>query len=213
VYHGDNDCNKSSQKRYENWAGGLIIHKCPKCGCQVEKDAGCPNMNCAICSHYWCWSCGFSTENSWHEYLEKFCEKYNNMINEKRIPGLTIQAIILLLIILTPIIVVLGSIFLGSKASFVFTDRHMRRRLTWIPVFIALPLWFVWLALFIVLAVTISAVTIVVAIVPFTLISLYFLTVVSFRWNLQSRKVKLSENQKQIIEEGTKRMAEEREGN
>lgn len=44
--------------------GGLIIHKCPSCGSQVEKNEGCPHMYCSVCNHSWCWICGLSID-SW----------------------------------------------------------------------------------------------------------------------------------------------------
>ena len=57
-YHGNGSCEAADQDRYANWAGGLVIHKCPKCGCQVEKNEGCSHMICIICNYSWCWICG-----------------------------------------------------------------------------------------------------------------------------------------------------------
>ena len=33
------------------------VRPCPKCGVRVEKNGGCPSMNCARCRHSFCWCC------------------------------------------------------------------------------------------------------------------------------------------------------------
>ena len=59
AYHGSVSCEDNFSKKYENWTNsGVVVNKCPKCDCQIEKNGGCPQMNCDICGHEWCWTCG-----------------------------------------------------------------------------------------------------------------------------------------------------------
>jgi hypothetical protein len=65
------------RSKYNMGIRGVKIHRCPKCGSQVEKEGGCPMMSCAICHHGWCWSCGFSDEHWFHELFEGGCAIIN----------------------------------------------------------------------------------------------------------------------------------------
>mgnify|MGYP002632019397 CR=1 FL=1 len=77
-HHGNNDCSKTEQNMYDGWAKGLGIHKCPNCGCQVQKDGGCPHMDCGVCTYSWCWSCGFKSKSWFHSLsLEIPCGLFN----------------------------------------------------------------------------------------------------------------------------------------
>lgn len=62
AYHGKESCDL-------NVGANVALHLCPKCGCQIEKDGGCPHMNCAICGHSWCWTCGFPEKHWFHTVL------------------------------------------------------------------------------------------------------------------------------------------------
>ena len=71
--HWPMSCEKNMQSKYNMGVRGVKIHRCPRCGSQVEKEGGCPMMSCAICHHGWCWSCGFPDDHWFHEMFEGGC--------------------------------------------------------------------------------------------------------------------------------------------
>ena len=55
--------------------------KCPNCEILIEKNGGCPRMQCSVCSYKWCWTCGCSNMNSLHEQgnmIFGFCDILND---------------------------------------------------------------------------------------------------------------------------------------
>ena len=68
--HGKVSCEKNPELQLEKWATGQVkIHQCPKCGTRIEKDGGCPHMYCTVCSHNWCWTCGFPEKHFFHSVM------------------------------------------------------------------------------------------------------------------------------------------------
>ena len=47
--------------------------QCPQCNCRIEKNGGCPHMDCANCNYSWCWICGTEYNatgfKQWPHYL------------------------------------------------------------------------------------------------------------------------------------------------
>ena len=67
-YHGSTSCHKNLRNQYSKAIKGSNLHVCPNCGAQIEKNGGCPQMNCALCHHSWCWICGLPRDHWLHEY-------------------------------------------------------------------------------------------------------------------------------------------------
>ena len=63
--HKGKSCSENQKQQLESWAGSnnLIVHHCPRCDASFEKNGGCPHMICSVCSHEWCWICGFEDVN------------------------------------------------------------------------------------------------------------------------------------------------------
>ena len=59
---------------------GVDVHKCPNCGCQVEKDGGCPEMNCGVCHYSWCWTCGLKSDSTFHHFIIPCCVFINAFV-------------------------------------------------------------------------------------------------------------------------------------
>ncbi len=69
-------CEKNNKKKTNNWiaGSGMILHRCPKCASLFEKIDGCPEMECAVCFHKWCWNCGSKiNDNIWHNIFYVGC--------------------------------------------------------------------------------------------------------------------------------------------
>eukprot|EP01046_Picozoa_sp_COSAG06_P022776 COSAG06_NODE_1781_length_8407_cov_9.719427_6_plen_541_part_00 len=43
------------------------IAPCPRCGVNIEKNAGCLHMRCTQCNHNFCWCCGRDYTHRWHD--------------------------------------------------------------------------------------------------------------------------------------------------
>ena len=68
-YHGEKG-KCSLVNSLENWTKnktGIEIGKCPNCTTLVEKNGGCPHMQCTICKYEWCWTCGLSRKHIFHK--------------------------------------------------------------------------------------------------------------------------------------------------
>ena len=65
--HGKKSCDKNLDKKFASALGGVQIHQCPKCSCSVQKDGGCPEMQCGVCGYQWCWTCGFPKDSWFHK--------------------------------------------------------------------------------------------------------------------------------------------------
>ena len=65
-----------------------LTANCPKCGCFIEKNMGCPQMHCAICGHDFCWICGFSLYGWFHKIQGDsdgpICDIMNDLSQELR---------------------------------------------------------------------------------------------------------------------------------
>jgi len=35
----------------------MFTKQCPNCGIGIQKNGGCPHMNCQKCKHEFCWNC------------------------------------------------------------------------------------------------------------------------------------------------------------
>lgn len=102
--HGRKSCQQAEKDMYSNWTGGIEIHKCPQCACQVQKDGGCPHMHCSICTHSWCWSCGLQDDNWWHNLTDDIlCGVFNSYFQLK-IPFFVKVILALLAIPLSPLL-------------------------------------------------------------------------------------------------------------
>ena len=51
---------------FKGWFSKANSHICPKCGVPIEKNLGCRHMHCTMCDHHWCWSCGKSMQDKFH---------------------------------------------------------------------------------------------------------------------------------------------------
>ena len=49
------------------------IKSCPNCRNYVQKNGGCPHMNCPRCGHKWCWICGGDYSSPRHTELTCLC--------------------------------------------------------------------------------------------------------------------------------------------
>lgn len=64
--HAGRSCAEMSRSwRVELWKR-IHTKKCPKCGAAIQKNGGCPKMECFKCKHKFCWTCLGSTENGRH---------------------------------------------------------------------------------------------------------------------------------------------------
>jgi hypothetical protein len=44
-------------KEFKNWAKKGNVKLCPQCRMPVQKNGGCPHMQCTKCDFHWCWYC------------------------------------------------------------------------------------------------------------------------------------------------------------
>ena len=51
-------CKIKKDVNFELWAMANNVKICPRCKNHVQKNGGCPHMNCPRCNHRWCWICG-----------------------------------------------------------------------------------------------------------------------------------------------------------
>lgn len=188
-FHGNKNCEDADAKRYENWVGGLIIHKCPNCGCQVEKNEGCPMMDCAICDYAWCWSCGMNTKNRLHDVFGIYCQLYNNIAIEKWSPFKK-GTLIVLLVTFFPILYLIsclsGGFYLVSECCCGCFTHHCLTSKRCVNILIMTPS-FIFYALF---SIIVGLVTFSLTVIPMALILVLFLFKITFRWCFSSRKVK-----------------------
>ena len=66
------------------------MYKCPQCACQIQKEGGCPQMECSVCHYEWCWTCGLPTNHLFHklvignvlcDYVNTFCFGFEQRFN------------------------------------------------------------------------------------------------------------------------------------
>ena len=60
-----------------NWLGdksNALVQNCPKCDTLIEKNEGCSNMSCTVCSFCFCWTCGSDLNSKFHDkFFEDLC--------------------------------------------------------------------------------------------------------------------------------------------
>lgn len=56
--HPGVQCNLNLENNYVSWKKKNDVHKCPKCGIEIEKTSGCNHMTCSKCNYEFCWICG-----------------------------------------------------------------------------------------------------------------------------------------------------------
>ena len=197
TFHGNGDCEKADKNRYQNWVGGIKIHKCPKCSCQVEKNEGCPHMTCPICSYEWCWSCGFKYRSSHHKLVQPICEM-SNTLYQINIHWFWKFWLVILLLITAPIAFFVGLIFFAAYGSVMMSittyDGIWRYSSNVFKIFVklvfALLVFCITLALYVAMAMAFFAV-----VTPLvTLYCLVYLIIVIYRWCLSSRRVRQDDN-------------------
>lgn len=77
--HRMKTCEDNYQRKYGSWVdkSSVIYHKCPQCNVQIEKDGGCPLMDCQMCKFQFCWVCRFSVDSYFHYFLSLYCQLFN----------------------------------------------------------------------------------------------------------------------------------------
>ena len=68
-FHGEKGSCQIKNK-LEDWTknkAGVEVGKCPKCQTLIEKNGGCPDMNCYVCNYNFCWTCGFESDSFFHK--------------------------------------------------------------------------------------------------------------------------------------------------
>jgi hypothetical protein len=67
--HGKISCAKKENQNINAAIGSGMknIHRCPKCASTFEKIDGCADMDCLVCKHRWCWTCGSNLNSKYHE--------------------------------------------------------------------------------------------------------------------------------------------------
>lgn len=175
---------------YNKWVKGLSIHKCPKCGCQIEKDKGCPDMICSVCNYKWCWSCGCNIEKqekSWHMFIKYYCILYNELVCHDY--GSMINLLcILLFITLIPLTLFLLLFFLFTCEYRNVKNNLCPRRNNYdcctalmykLPILLKIPVyltWFIFLLCWVIIrTVLLVSISYAVAIVPVYLLLFIFL--------------------------------------
>ena len=86
------------------------VRKCPNCKTRIQKNGGCPHMNCFRCHHDFCWCCMGQWRN--HNHWYSLCPKlpFSICVN---------ILLVLLAMILMPAIFTLGP--LGAAIYFFFS--------------------------------------------------------------------------------------------
>ena len=56
-------CNDLLDHEFDKLTGRKGYKFCPNCKRRVEKNGGCPEMSCPMCSYRWCWYCGKSIKS------------------------------------------------------------------------------------------------------------------------------------------------------
>ena len=209
VYHGNGSCSKNNQNKYEDWAVGLSIHKCPQCGCQVEKNGGCPHMYCSVCKYGWCWSCGFKVDSIIHKipmslnFLDSsddeegnLCEIVNSKIEDVKELNLNPCCASFLMIMLCvgfltlPVILVVPIILCATVyVTFIFSEGFcykIKRPCKACKVMFTIPIIIVSFSIFLVFFTALIAILI----GPYYIFLIFYLLNIFFRWVFKSKKVK-----------------------
>ena len=188
------------KKQYGEWFDTQKnMHKCPKCKCQIEKDGGCPHMQCSMCNYNWCWVCGLPCGKSdwWVLICHTFCLFYIEIIQFKGPCWLRFLMMVGLLlgVILLPAMVYsagtiyfIGCIFVGP--FYIWKEIYGRKCCMLLCKFLALIFYIPALVILYVLAAALAA--------P-GLVILYFwfcfnILGMFFQWCLCSRKGKLGKH-------------------
>ncbi len=59
---------------------GIKLYKYPNCNSFIEKVEGCSHMDCLMCYHTWCWTCGYPKGHFFHIITNEYiCKMINNM--------------------------------------------------------------------------------------------------------------------------------------
>ena len=64
-------------KEFYEWARDKNVKLCPQCRLPVEKNGGCPNMNCTKCGFGFCWLCMQSTSDHDSESCFRHSQGFN----------------------------------------------------------------------------------------------------------------------------------------
>jgi len=72
-HHHNKSCQAARIEMEKDWAIKIGANQCPRCKAPVEKNSGCPHMNCPICSYSWCWTCGLPLDNWIHKLPNVVC--------------------------------------------------------------------------------------------------------------------------------------------
>eukprot|EP00347_Sterkiella_histriomuscorum_P013815 403363259 len=105
-WHEGITCAKAQEKLYKGWAANYGAHKCPSCQAPVEKNEGCPHMNCSMCGYRWCWGCGQKSDH-WSHALPIMC-----LLAPNTPKAFALFVLIFILgLALIPVILVLGACF------------------------------------------------------------------------------------------------------
>ena len=184
----------------------MKIHKCPKCECQIEKEDGCPNMNCLICGFSWCWVCGINTEKRVHLIFEVPCSFINKQSQFKVKRWLIILILNLLCVFLPlwlPFMIFYVVYIIVSESCCLFYFTHRPSDYFSMPLLFQIAfkirLYLIGIPLSFVFTVVFSTIMFSVVVVPAHLVCMVYSTLVNIRWCLVSRRAKPTKRQKLLV--------------
>ena len=188
-WHVGKTCAQAQKELYKDWVYKFGAHQCPKCKTPIEKNAGCPNMNCTQCQYTWCWVCGRSNTH-WTHSLQSM-----NLFGCKVAPSsVTGWVKFILTFILGLIFMPLYILIAFSALAVIGTTKCLRpwkrsnrrisqtcrRRISWIP-FV-----FIWILLFLIVwaaCLALGAVFTGIFIVPIYLVHIYQFLRTAYWWS------------------------------
>lgn len=213
--HGKTSCEKNPENQLKKWAGSVKIHSCPNCNTKIEKNEGCPHMNCLVCNYSWCWTCGFHRNHWLHKvaFGGVFCELFNafslGFALEKlgKFNHWTLRFLLTLLgVCLAPIIFIVITWFIFYKEIWRYGRKSKK-------LFFCIPcpkefclyklLWLVLMTLQVLILFILYTVAMVIVlalmIAPFYLFLVIYLFILMFRFCCQPKFVKSTEQQSKLV--------------
>ena len=109
-WHEGTKCVKRNEEEFESWVNKNNVKFCPNCKRRVEKQGGCPSMEC-LCKHIFCWNCGKNPQTPLHGLVCLIGTDYWNL-NSFAI--LSMIFVPILICFLPAFITILGSGIMGE---------------------------------------------------------------------------------------------------
>jgi len=173
-------CNKQEANKFKNCVAEMGAHKCPRCKTMIEKNAGCPHMNCRVCHYDFCWFCGSEYYSGLHKYLP-LCTYF--IASPKGENSYRFYLAIIFILIFSPLVNLLAAFVVAIYATFIIAESFTNVNFRYIKIKI-ISYFFCFLFAFIVIAIFFAtfAISYAVIYIPAMLIFLWVILRVLFFW-------------------------------